>query len=321
MKTIVLTHSDCDGICAGAIALSRFRDAEIFFTKPVSFFDDLNACEADRIIICDIAIPHRDLSEVIRLLDEKSRHSKILYFDHHPLPENAEKKLKEVLSVYANSEGSASEITYRYFQKDLPKERIWVAIYGAIGDYEQKTEFVQERLRSWDVRALYFEAGAIFLGIKDRSFDDYDSKRKIVETLAKGSNPSDIKGLVEAAKKVVNGEFELYDLVKKSAKKLGDVGYVRDVYSFGFRGPSALFAATVTGCRVGMAFYNRKNSLDITMRSRDYSISLNSLAEEAAESVGGSGGGLPQAAGARIPFDRMDEFLKEVNRILNAVRR
>ncbi len=318
MKTVVLTHADADGICAGAIALSRFPGAEVFFTKPVSFYDDLNSCEAGRIIITDIAITNRDISQVIKLLEEKSKGSEVMYFDHHPLPERAREKLAEKLAVYVNGEGSASELIYRHFQKDIPAERMWAAIYGAIGDYEEHTPFVEELLKKWDGRALYFEAAMIFLGIKDREFDDYETKRLIVQTLADGKNPSEITGLVEAARRAVRDEFLLYELVKRSAKKSGYAGFVRDISSFGFRGPSALFSATVTGGRVGVAAFVRRDKLDITLRSPEYSIDLSSLAEKAAEAVGGAGGGHSHAAGARIPLDKFDDFLAEVNKFLKA---
>lgn len=314
-KTIILTHSDSDGVCAGAIALSKFPGAEVFFTKPVSLYDDLNSKDADRIVITDIAIPRRDISNVMKLLEEKSGNSEILYFDHHPIPDKVNKRLNKTI-VYVNGNASASELIYRHFQKDIPKERIWVAIYGAIGDYSQHTEFVEERIKGWDARALYFEASTIVLGIKHRKFDDYDSKRMIVRTLANGNNPSDVPGLVMAAKKVVNEEFDLYEMIKKYAKKSGDVGFVKDIHFFGFRGPSALFAATVTESRIGLAVYGRRDHLDITMRTRDYSIPLNHLAEEAGEAVGGSGGGHPQAAGARIPLNKFNVFLKELNKLL-----
>ncbi|NIP40622.1 MAG: hypothetical protein GTN37_02820 [Candidatus Aenigmarchaeota archaeon] len=316
MKTVILTHSDSDGICAGAIALSKFPRSEVFFTKPVSFYDDLNSKDVNRIVITDIAIPRRDISDVLKLLEGKSEKSEILYFDHHPLPHKVKKKLEDMLRVYVNGNASASELIYRNFQKEIPKERVWIAIYGAIGDYSQHTEFVEERIKSWDARALYFEASAIVLGIKDSKFDDYDSKRLIVRTLANGNNPSDVPGLVKAAKRVVNEEFDLYDMVKKHAKKSGDVGFVKDVHFFGFRGPSALFSATVTDSRIGLAVYLRRNHLDITMRSRDYSIPLNHLAEEAGEKVGGSGGGHPQASGARIPLNKFNNFLRELNSLL-----
>jgi len=316
MKTVILTHSDCDGICAGAVALSRFPKAEIFFTKPVSFFEDLEKTEAGRIVITDIAIPRRDVGRVVKLLEGRSRDSEIYYFDHHFLPDKAKAILRKSLKAYVNGEASASELIYRYFQNDIPRERVWIAIYGAIGDYSQHTEFAEERIKNWDARALYFEASAIVLGIKDERFERYDSKRMIARTLAEGNNPSDVPGLVNAAKKVVNEEFDLYEIVKKQARGMGDVGFVKDIAFFGFRGPSALFAATVTKTRIGLAVHTRNNYLDVTMRSRDYSVPLNTLAEDAAEAVGGSGGGHPQASGARIPLSKFVGFVKELNRLL-----
>ncbi len=314
--TVILTHADTDGICAGAIALSKFPGASVFFTKPVSFYDDLNSHDAGRIVITDIAVPRRDVADILKLMREKSGKSEILYFDHHPLPDSARKKLQSMLDVYVSGNASASELIYRYFQKEIPRERVWVAIYGAIGDYSEHTEFVEERMKNWDARALYFEASTIVLGIKDRKFDDYDSKRLIAQTLANGNNPSDVPGLVKAAKRVVNEEFDLYEIVKKRAKKSGDVGFVKDVHFFGFRGPSALFAATATNSRIGLSVHTRNNYLDITIRSRDYSVPLNHLAEEAAEAVGGSGGGHPQASGARIPLDKFDDFVRNMNFLL-----
>lgn len=317
MKTIIMTHSDSDGMCAGAVALSMFPGSEIFFTKPVSFYDDLNSKEADRIVITDIAIPRRDTQDVLKLMEDKSKNTEICYFDHHPLPEKVRQRLRSCLKAYVTGDASASELIYKHYQKKIPRERIWIAIYGAIADYAQNTEFVEERIKNWDARALYFEASTIVLGIKDRNFDDYNSKRMIVRTLAKGENPSDVPGLVRAAKKVVNDEFDLYEVVKKNAKKSGDVGYVKDLHFFGFRGPSAKFAANVTNSRLGLAVYTRRGQyLDITMRSHDYSLLLNAIAEDAGEAVGGSGGGHPHAAGARIPMEKFDKFLKELNKLL-----
>ncbi len=317
MKTVVLTHADCDGICCGAIAKARYKEADVFFTKPVSFHNDLKNVEADRIIICDIAMTKSHAGEILSLLEEKSGKCEVLYFDHHQLPTGVKDSGVKVTKYVHRTNVSASELTYRYFEKEIPTERIWIALYGAIGDYEDDTPFAMERIANWDRRALFFEVSTLILGIKNREFDTYNAKRHIVKVMANGQNPSDVPGLVKSAKVAVTREFELYDFVKEHAKKHGSVGIVVNLPRFGFRGPAALFSATVTKSMIGMCIHDRRKHIDITTRKRNSDIALNRLMEEAAEHVGGSGGGHSEAAGARIPMGTLDRFLDKVNDILS----
>lgn len=315
MNTIILTHADGDGICAGAIALSKFPDAKIFFTKPVSLYRDLQSLEANRFIITDIALTKKDASNIVKLLKKKS--AQIFYFDHHPMKPEIKTKMKRLCKVFQhNSKVSASEIIYKYYQKEIPRERVWAAIYGAIADYKEDTNFIHRRIKNWDKRALYFEVSILVLGIKVEQFDSYVAKRKIVTLLAKGGNPSDVFGLIDAAKLAVGLEFKLYEFVKKTAKSIGDIAYVEGIPSFGFRGPAALFSATVKNKPLGVCVFHRKNHIDITIRARDSGLLLNKLAEYAAEKVGGSGGGHPAAAGARIGSERLIEFLEELDKLM-----
>ncbi len=314
MGTVILTHGDGDGICAGAIALSRFPDAKVFFTKPVSLLKDLQGeAGEDRIIICDIALTRRDAGEIIKFLKGKGE---VLYFDHHPVPRGIrERDVRDSVKLYVHDLNvSASELIYRHYQKDLPKERVWPALYGAIADYSEDTDFVRESMSDWDHRTIYFEVASLVLGIKSNKFSRYEEKRRVVRTMASGGNPSDVRGLVDSAKWAVKREFRIYGFVKKGAKKLGRTGYVTDLPMFGFRGPSALFAATVTGSPVGLCIYTRRKYLDVTIRKRTGNFKLNLLAEKAAEYVGGSGGGHMEAAGARIPPGSLERFLERINR-------
>ncbi len=314
MKTTILTHADCDGMCAGAIALARFPDANVFFTKPVSLYHDLQKTEADRIVITDIALTKRDAPNILKLFGEKKG---ILYFDHHIVPKSVKKQEigKRVKVFIHEKDTSSSEMIYKYYQKDIPRERVWIAIYGAIGDYSDDTEFVKERILNWDRRALFFEVSTIVLGIKNDEFEGYDAKRRIVSTLAKGENPSDVPGLVKSAKEAVNREFDLYEIIKKKAKTYGNIAYVKDLPSFGFRGPSALFAATTREKPLGLYVHTRERYIDVTMRTRAR-LKLNEIAEDAAEAVQGSGGGHTEAAGAKIPIGSFNSFLKNLNKLI-----
>ncbi|MCX6814496.1 MAG: DHHA1 domain-containing protein [Candidatus Aenigmarchaeota archaeon] len=315
MKTMILTHADCDGICAGAVALARFPGAGVFFTKPVSVCDDLRNTEAERIIIADIAVNKTEQQRFMQTVE--GNRAKIMYFDHHPLQKETEKRLPGMLEIFVHDEkSSASELVYRHFQKELPKEMIWPALYGAIGDYAEDTDFVRKNITNWDKRAINFEVCTISLGTKNDEFSSYDAKRNIVRTLAEGRNPSDIEGLVKSAKEAVKREFDLYRIVKRRAKTLGKIGYITNTPSFGFRGPAALFAATATGKPVGICMYKRERYLDVTIRAREPGIALNKLAEAASESVKGSGGGHENAAGAKIPFGTFEQFLKKMNEMI-----
>jgi RecJ-like exonuclease len=312
-KTLILTHGDCDGMCAAAIALSRFPGSYVFFTRPTSFLVDLRRADADRLVITDIALTKRDAPQIIR---EMKKRKEVLYFDHHDIPKNV--KIGEVSSavkLYVHGKDvSTAELIYRTFKDEIPKERVWLAIYGAIGDYEDDTPFVKKRMMNWDKRALYFEVSTITLGIKNDEFAEYSGKRMVVKTLAAGDNPSDIPGFVKSARKAVSREFQLYELIKQKAQVSGKVAYTIDTPTFGFRGPSALFAATVKNTPVGLSVHNRNKYTDITMRTRDSSLKLNRLAEKAAEHVDGSGGGHEGAAGAKIPFGRLEKFLEKLNK-------
>jgi RecJ-like exonuclease len=312
MKTVIITHSDTDGICAGAIALCRFPKAKVFFSKPVALVRELDEVKADRLVICDIAVNKPDAA---RLAGKLAGKGEVLYFDHHPMPPGFRNQAKGV-RFFHDEKASTSEIIYKAFKAEIPEERVWIAIYGAIADYSDETAFIKDNLRDWDKRALYFEVSTIVMGIKNEGFSDYAAKRRLVSELSMGTNPSAVTGLVDSAREAVEKEFDLYDEIKHKAVSFGNVGYVINFSRFGFRGPAALFAATATGKPLGVAVFERKRHFDVTMRSRDPALKLNILAEKAARAAGGSGGGHPNAAGARIPMAGLKTFLKKADSMI-----
>jgi single-stranded-DNA-specific exonuclease len=318
MKTTILTHADCDGMCAAAIALAKYNDAVVFFTKPVSLLPDFQNTKADRIIICDIALTKSHAAKIGGLFLKRSKNCEIIYFDHHQVPDTMPRVALSAIEHVHRLNVSTSELIYRHYQKDIPRERVWIALYGAIGDYEDDTPFAMERIANWDKRALYFEVSTLVMGIKNKQFASYDAKRNIVETMSLGKNPSDVPGLVRSAKLAVTREFELYDYIKRHAEKFGKIGVIKRLPQFGFRGPAALFAATVTDTVIGVYVCERDGHTDITVRKRNSKIALNKLMEEAAETVGGSGGGHSEAAGARIPQGTLDKFLHHVNQMVES---
>ncbi len=303
---LILTHADADGICSAALLLTVFPKTKVFFTKPVSLLKDLKFLKQKNLVLADLAFNKKDTKEIVKELQKRD----FLYFDHHPIPD-----LPFPEGFELDTSASTSELIFKFFRDKLPEERSWVALYGAIGDYCEDTKFVKEMMKDWDIRSIYFEASTLVLGIKNDEFSSYDKKREIIQLLASGKNPSDFPGLVQSAKEAVKREFELYKTVKSKVKILDNLAYfVYDKY-FGFRGPSALFAATAGKKDVGVSCFKRRDFLDITLRSKK-PFPLHELAEKAAEVVGGSGGGHPGAAGARIPDGSFEKFLKALDKLL-----
>ena len=87
MAIKILTHGDTDGICAAALARSRFPNAEIWFTRPIRLLRDLNAIEpGDAVMIFDVAINENQKDQIFERMRELAQKDEVFYADHHPLP-------------------------------------------------------------------------------------------------------------------------------------------------------------------------------------------------------------------------------------------
>ena len=154
MSTWILCHGDSDGICSGALALAANPEARVFFTNPVELAQDLKRVdEGDSAIICDIALNEDTLQKVLDRMRVLSSKNTLLYIDHHPLPPNLDLTSFPAKVIHELAP-CASELTYRTFQNRLPRKTSRVAIYGAIGDYDDDTPFIRELLKDWDKRTL-----------------------------------------------------------------------------------------------------------------------------------------------------------------------
>jgi len=308
MTAWIFTHGDADGICAGAIALSANPGSRIFFTHPYGLLEDLKAVEAgDHIIMCDIAIPDENLSEVLRLFSSFAEKGSFLYLDHHPLPEGLEKSKLPGLVIHSLT-SSSSELAYFHFNPSMDQAR--TAIIGAIGDYLEETPRIQELLAKFDRRTLYFEAGLLIQGIEGKR-RDYDLKRRIVQELAKSLPPSSDRELVDLALHQTRKEYEILKELGKYILRIGRIAYT---LGFPFSlSKTAQYAIGLTDALIGVAGEEWKGCVDASFRTRSPFVDLNLIIRRIAPKFGGSGGGHPKAAGARVPKESFQDFLKEID--------
>lgn len=310
-KTLIFTHGDSDGICSGAIAKTAYPDAYVYFTNPVNLLDKLSLIEnVKTLIICDIAIDERNCSELHAKLNELAKKCNLYYIDHHPLPESCQKENW----FYHDTEVCSSELTYRFFEKRLNRDMRRIAIYGAIGDFCDNTPHVESWVKDWDKRNLYFQAGTLTQAILYKG-REYEFKRKLLEPLSKDIIPSNIPELLELAREAAINEEKIRVFVKENVEVLENSAYV--VNTNNSISKAAIYAASYGRREVGIAAeYREKNgAYDLSIRSRG-EIDVNQILRSVASKFGGSGGGHPLAAGARIPEDSLNAFLRAFDKKL-----
>jgi RecJ-like exonuclease len=316
----VLTHGDTDGICSAALARSIFPEAEIWFTRPIRLLRDLSAIEPGAMVmIFDVAINESDKEKIFQKMKELAQRDEVLYVDHHPLPPGTLKKDFPVTQLALQTGASSSELVFRLLVQDSKSDLDRVALWGAIADYCEDTDFVRERLNKYDRRTIYMEAGLLTQGIGEAR-GDYQFKRDLVIKLAQGIPPTEMPDVVERALRATKREWEIYDYVKKHAVLEDNVAVVRDLPS-GSLGKCALYALGVTGADVGICTRVDKEEIDVSVRRRtDARINLDEMLRRITSRLGGSGGGHESAAGASIPNNTLENFLDTVKREIAPIR-
>jgi RecJ-like exonuclease len=315
----ILTHGDTDGICAAALVKARFPEAEVWFTRPITLARDLNEVEpGTMVVISDIAISETHKEEIFKRMRELAQKDEVIYIDHHPFPPETLKK-DVPATRFAHEVGvSASELTFRLLRQDLNPDLDRVALWGAIADYCEETEFVRDGLSKYDRRTIYMEAGLLSQALGEAA-GDYHYKREVVYKLAQGNPPTEIPEIVAQALKATKREWEVFKYVKGHAVREGNIAIVHDLPS-GNLGKAALYALGVTGTDVGICTRKDDDEIDVSMRRRaGAKVNLNEMLRHITARLGGSGGGHEGAAGATIPGNLFGTFLEMVKMEISPV--
>lgn len=316
MGTWVFAHGDTDGICSGAIALAANPEAQIFFTNPYGLVEDLSAArDTDSVIICDIALTGGNLDRLFQRFSAIAEKGNLTYIDHHPLPE-AISINRLPGQVIHSLDSSTSELAYSLFQPRLDLLYARLAIFGAIGDHQDNTPLIQKLLKRWDDRTLYFESGILIQGIEGQK-RNYDLKRTIISNLARNIPPSADDELVQLAVQQTRLEESAIRELITQVKVKGKIAYT---VNFPFAlGKTAIYAMGFTDALVGVACEEWKGVIDMSLRTSNPKVDLNTLLRRIVPKLNGSGGGHRAAAGARIPKNKIGRFLNELNKHLASI--
>jgi single-stranded-DNA-specific exonuclease len=314
VTTVVLSHGDLDGITSGAIALLAFPGSDFFFTRPSQLHQDLYRVAKDRptaVSISDIAINNKRFDEILDAIDRFPESTTIHWIDHHPITTKQRRELSKRVDLFHEVGPSAAELVYRDFKESLPEHALRLALYGAIGDYCDDTEFAKQQFDNYDKRTLYLEAGLLVQALQEI---DYRKEAKdIVRQLTLGIEPSSMNDIVALALKATRIEHQVFRYVQGNARKLGPIGYVLDMPINGYRGKSAKFAAYVADANVGISARSTDDEVDMSLRRRQSSVDLNKALDSILpEMEGAQGGGHPAAAGASMYKNDFPKFLQKL---------
>jgi single-stranded-DNA-specific exonuclease len=305
----IIAHEDADGICSAALVRMTDPSSRVFFSKPCSLLHDLDQMDTRRdLVVLDLALCELVKEQIVSRLSRWD--SKVLYIDHHPdtaasFPKNSS---VEVIA----GDVSASELTFTHQGSGLRREAERIMLMGAIGDYADLTPFCLDRLNRWDKRSVFLQAGFL-CGALEVTRPDHEFHRQIVDLLASCRPPCEDSRIVAYAVKASELEESFRQRVEKSAQKLGRIGVAYDLN--GPAGKGATYAAAATGASIG-AYVDkdmRRASADISFRVIDRSVDMNRVLRTVAPKLGASGGGHPEACGARVPLDKLDQFFQEIN--------
>jgi RecJ-like exonuclease len=314
MTTIVVSHGDLDGITAGAIGLLSIPGSFFYFSKPSRIAQDLFRAAKDHpeeVIVSDIALNTSRFNDIMRALGKFPKSSTIHWIDHHPMHTKHKRKLSQHVELFHEVGPCAAELVYRKFEERLPEHAVRLALYGAIGDYCDTSEFTLRHLEDYDKRTLYLEAGLLVQALQE--IDYRKESRDLVRELTLGIEPSSMNNIVALAIKATRIEHQVFRYVKAKARKLGPVGYVLDMPIGGYRGKSAKFAAYVTDSQIGISARSSDDDIDMSIRLRNSKVNLNKALESIImELPGAHGGGHPQAAGASMDRNDFPKFLQRL---------
>ncbi len=320
-RLFIFTHGDSDGVASAAITVAALRgkydDIRVYFSHPAGLYGDLNEfySSGSDLVVLDIALSELHLNSLLERFEQISRKNNLVYIDHHPEPLGL--SVRDLPGqVFHDINASTSELTYRFFEEYLDYDMVRVALYGAISDYLDETPWVKRMLEYWDKRDIYYEAGVLSQGLEG-SRRLHDFKRHVVHHLSENRLPSMLSELlVRALIESVNNE-ELRKWVKKNVVKRNKFAYV--INPPGSLGRAAVYSRAITDTIVGVAISKRERVAEMSLRAKKSVVDLNLILRKITPRLQGSGGGHSFAAGARVPLDKLKEFLSRLESELDKI--
>lgn len=327
----IVCHTDTDGLTAAAQLALWLQKKKVGYNLILGSPERLRHAnfwlriKNDLVFFVDIPADHSE--EELRKLNNRAN---IVIIDHHRI----EKDMNSKSIIHYHREFMGEDKYYPSSKQvyDLFKGVDWMACMGLIGDYggEPWKEFINK------VHKKYGFPPCSDDNCFDSPFAEYDQVinsarmargdsgcRKAFNTLINSHDWADFKNKASALEGIAKQVNDYIEHVKADFKHnkeaRGDLIFY-ELNNPKYRIGSALSTIISTDLpnNTIILLIHKSGKVNINLRRQDGEHDMSALAKECAESVGGSGGGHREAAGATIKESRLDEFKECVIKKLSA---
>lgn len=309
---------DADGVSAAALIREAFGGDTVLVDYP-GMMPAIEALAKDEklktLYICDLGLSKSNQDKFVELLsDLRKKRVSITYIDHHDMDPEIIKKLEgiKVKVIHDINECTTVQV-YDAFKSKLSDHSSFIAACAAITDYMEDRPKGAKLLQIYDRQFALISATVLTYNIVGHQKDP-DYLLYLVEVLSESKYPHEIPNAFEFAQIQVEKLAGMIAKVKKSLKKMKNLGYMEITDS----GASGVvnFVLGLSGKDVGIAYKERVDHgiYAVSIRgSKSCSVHLGKIVNSLAGEFGGSGGGHDKACGAVIPKDKIMAFIKAFN--------
>lgn len=324
-KLVCLSHmEDADGISSAALIRQAFGGETVLVDYP-GLMPAIESIAKDEnlktLFICDLGLSKSNQDKFIEMLsDLRKKRVSITYVDHHDMDPDVIKALqkKKVKVIHDTNECTTVQI-YDAFKSKLSDHSQFVAACAAVTDYMEDRPKAAKLLQIYDRQFALISATVLTYNIVGHQKDP-DYLLYLVEVLSESKYPHEIPNSFEFAQIQVEKLAGMIAKVKKSLKKMKNLGYM-EITDSGASG-AVNFVLGLSGKDVGVAYKERVDHgiYAVSIRgSKSCKIHLGRLVNSLAPEFGGSGGGHDKACGAVIPKGKIMQFIKAFNAKLGSM--
>ncbi len=306
-----ISHADdVDGlVCAALLKIGLDSEYTLvdYSDLPIELERIPNNVSA--LYICDLSINNSFVNQLKTLC----KSMKVTYIDHHPLEPGIIDHLKALgVNLIHSNVKCAAVITYELLKKKLPRNASVLATYAALSDYPYVDRFRRLSNEKLDAHFLTLESELLYYAVAKASYDK-GYKRKVVDELSKLKFPHEIKNVVTYARGEIRYLTNLARNIDNETNYSRNLAYVKVEGSTGVAA-NALVHFSKKPILVCYRYYRGGAYCHLSIRSKSTQYDLEAVTSDAAGKLGGSGGGHPQAAAARLRTEDLVKFVELIDR-------